>query len=35
MLEGASLLSQGTEIAILAGYAVVTFALALFLFRWN
>jgi len=35
MLEGASLVSQGPEIAILAGYAVVTFALALYLFRWN
>jgi ABC-type polysaccharide/polyol phosphate export permease len=35
MQEGASLASQGTEIAILAGYAVVTFAVALWWFRWN
>ena len=35
MLEGASLLSQGAEIAILACWGVVTFALALRWFRWN
>lgn len=35
MLEGASLTSQGTEVAILMGYAVTTFTLALYWFRWN
>jgi ABC-type multidrug transport system permease subunit len=35
MQEGASLASQGAEIAILAGYGVVSFALALWWFRWN
>jgi ABC-type polysaccharide/polyol phosphate export permease len=35
MQEGASLASQGTEIAILAGYGIVSFALALWWFRWN
>jgi ABC-type multidrug transport system permease subunit len=35
MQEGASLFSQGSEIAILTAYAVVTFALALWWFRWN
>lgn len=35
MLEGASLASQGTEIAILAAWGVGTFALALRWFRWN
>ncbi|MEO8494809.1 MAG: ABC transporter permease [Planctomycetota bacterium] len=35
MQEGASLASQGHEIAVLAGYSVVTFALALLWFRWS
>ena len=35
MSEGASLASQGVELSILAAYAVVTFALALWWFRWN
>ncbi len=35
MSDGAALTSQGPELAILAGYAVVTFALALSWFRWN
>ena len=35
MLEGASLASQGLELAILVGYAAVTFTLALYWFRWN
>lgn len=35
MLEGASLASQMSSITILLGYALVTFALALWWFRWN
>jgi len=35
MLEGATLASQWLEISILAGYGVVTFAIALKIFRWN
>ncbi len=35
MLEGASLTSQGLEIAILLGYALVSFVLALSWFRWQ
>jgi ABC-type multidrug transport system permease subunit len=35
MLEGASLASQATEIAILAAWGVGTFALALLWFRWS
>ena len=35
MLEGASINSQGLELGILCGYASVTFALALYWFRWN
>jgi ABC-type polysaccharide/polyol phosphate export permease len=34
MLEGAGLVSQGTEIAVLTAWATVTFALALRWFRW-
>ena len=35
MLEGASLASQSLRVAILVGYALVTFALALAWFRWK
>ena len=35
MLEGASLASQLPQIGILLAWAVVTFALAIKLFRWN
>jgi ABC-type multidrug transport system permease subunit len=35
MLEGRSLVSLPIELAILAGYAIVTFALAMWWFRWN
>jgi len=35
MQEGATLLSVVPEIGILAGYGVVTFAAALYWFRWN
>jgi ABC-type multidrug transport system permease subunit len=35
MLEGASLVSLWPQIALMAVYGVVTFALALKLFRWN
>jgi ABC transporter DrrB family efflux protein len=35
MLEGASLASQWSQVGILAGWGVVTFALALKLFRWS
>jgi hypothetical protein len=35
MLEGATLLSLWPEVAILAGWGVVTFLLALRWFRWN
>jgi ABC-type multidrug transport system permease subunit len=35
MLEGATLASQWMELSILAGYGVVTFAIALKIFRWN
>jgi ABC-type polysaccharide/polyol phosphate export permease len=35
MLEGASLASQWSQVGILAGWGVVTFALALRLFRWS
>jgi ABC-type multidrug transport system permease subunit len=35
MLEGATLASQGTRLAILAAYGVVSFVLALKWFRWN
>jgi ABC-type multidrug transport system permease subunit len=35
MLEGATLLSVSTEIAIVAAWGAVTFALALRWFRWN
>jgi ABC-2 type transport system permease protein len=34
MQEGASLSSQLPEVGLLVGWAVVTFALALKLFRW-
>ena len=35
MLEGASLLSLGTEIAVVCAWGIVTFYLALKCFRWN
>ena len=35
MLEGATLLSQAPELAILAGWGVIGFAGALKLFRWS
>jgi ABC-type multidrug transport system permease subunit len=35
MLEGASLTGLGLELTILGGYAVVSFALALWWFRWS
>lgn len=35
MLEGASLTSQASEIAILIGWGVLTFVLGLLWFRWN
>lgn len=35
MLEGATLLAVSTDLAIVAAWAVVTFALALRWFRWN
>ncbi|NOT62759.1 MAG: ABC transporter permease, partial [Acidobacteria bacterium] len=35
MNEGATLASQGLPLAILAGWAVLTFVLALKLFRWQ
>jgi ABC-2 type transport system permease protein len=35
MLEGASLASQWQEMGIMAAYGVVTFAIALKIFRWN
>jgi ABC-type polysaccharide/polyol phosphate export permease len=35
MLEGSSLGNHPVELAILAAYGVVTFALALWWFRWN
>ncbi|HKQ61838.1 MAG TPA: ABC transporter permease [Candidatus Polarisedimenticolaceae bacterium] len=35
MLDGASLVSQWSELAIAAGWAVASFAVALWLFRWS
>jgi ABC-type multidrug transport system permease subunit len=35
MLEGASLTSQWAEMALLAGWGLVSFVLALKWFRWN
>ena len=35
MLEGASLASQGVNVAVLAVWGIVTFAVGLKLFRWN
>jgi ABC-2 type transport system permease protein len=35
MLEGASLASQSLQVVLLVGYAVATFALALWWFRWE
>jgi ABC-type multidrug transport system permease subunit len=35
MLEGASLASQWPQLAILAGYGIVSFVVALRIFRWN
>jgi ABC-type multidrug transport system permease subunit len=35
MLEGESILSQGPEVALLAAWCAVTFAVALRIFRWE
>jgi hypothetical protein len=35
MLEGASLLSLGPQLALIVAWGIVTFALALRYFRWN
>jgi len=35
VLEGASLLSQATPLAILAGWGVLSFVFGLRFFRWN
>ena len=35
MLQGASLAGVGTQLAILAGWLVLTFSVALKIFRWR
>ena len=35
MLDGESILEQGVELAVMGGWCVITFVLALRLFRWQ